>query len=248
MRRLLILAAAMAMMLGLVATPSMAQQPAQTDYDIRIVGNASLGGWYPWGTMVVVPVQVRCPEGEGVSMPFAGVGEFGVHFPSMTIPRGVTCTGDWVDSQVYGASRSRNAPPPWHHFEHGRTQVMAQIGGGGVSDRVLARTTKTVMVRVPPGEVPEDILAPVGEYENLQVTAVGVDEAYTGTATFSAEVGRPGREMQFLYDFMSTNHVYFVDGVQVDKAAFEAALSVGDRVDTDYQPAASSSTFRLTNR
>jgi hypothetical protein len=154
MKRLVVLVAGMAMLLAVMAPAASAD--GSEDYDIKLAGSAKLGGYYPEGTMIVVPVQVLCPAGESVYVAWAGVEGYnhGPDFPSMTLPESVTCTGTWANTVTYAASRARLEPPPWKTFDHGRASVTVRMGGNEFAWPPYAQTTKDIMINTKGKPIP----------------------------------------------------------------------------------------------
>ena len=148
--------------LTLSATPAKAT-PNNSD-QIRISGAAQIVEYPAWfaspgyaRTELRIPVSVRCPAGQTVGIPYAGLPAFFPppdsrtlpYLPGHTAPTRVECTGTWVSSYAYALSRDRWPHPdyPLPRFIPGsRLLANVAIWGSGLT----ATDSKTVRVEINP--------------------------------------------------------------------------------------------------
>jgi hypothetical protein len=164
MQRLLAAGAAV-VALGLAAGPAAtADSPNSSEWNVRIVGSATLDPAYQdatyYNTGVLIPVKVRCPAGEigfGVHAGFPGYFPDGAqaqpNLPGMTRPLIFECTGKPERYTFRGRSISRLQDPsthPFARFHHGRATVVVEVRFNGGAAAV--RDTKTIQIVVPPGK------------------------------------------------------------------------------------------------
>jgi hypothetical protein len=189
---------------GLATAPAIAAPPP---YDVFVNGDATPYAYNGVidGTTVSIPVLVRCPVGQVVYVPFAGMpgyfsdGRFAQpYLPSMTGPNSyggqASCTGQLQSVTTLARTVSRNQDPsfqPFDYFTSGPLTVMVELQGSGTPP---VTDTKSINVLPPPGTGivihTDSAILQLEAGDPVSRTNIGVSFSYTCSPPFGGRLGR----------------------------------------------------------